>query len=97
MRRLSIVVVILLLLAWVGWSLTRPEPIFVKLYEVKTGLVEASVANTRAGTIEACQRTKLSPIIGGRIVYLGVKKGDRVKKVKCLFVYGMMTNKHKKV
>lgn len=84
MRRLSIVVVILLLLAWVGWSLTRPEPIFVKLYEVKTGLVEASVANTRAGTIEACQRTKLSPIIGGRIVYLGVKKGDRVKKGQVL-------------
>ncbi|MCC4119070.1 biotin/lipoyl-binding protein, partial [Aromatoleum toluclasticum] len=31
------------------------------------------------GEIEACQRTKLSTIIGGRIDYLGVKEGDRVQ------------------
>jgi HlyD family secretion protein len=84
MRRISVVIIIILLLAWFGWSTTRPDPILVKLYEVNQGLVEASVANTRAGAIEACQRTKLSPIIGGRIVYLGVKKGDQVKKGQVL-------------
>jgi len=84
MRRILIITAVLLGVAWVVWSITRPEPLFVVLDEVKQGLVEASVANTRAGSIEACQRTRLSPIVGGRIVYLGVKKGDHVKKDQVL-------------
>jgi HlyD family secretion protein len=63
---------------------TRPKPIPVVLKEVTEGKVEATLANTRAGTIEACQRTKLSTIIGGRIEYLGVKEGDKVKKGQLL-------------
>ena len=54
------------------------------LKEVAIGKVEASLANTRAGTVEACQRTKLSTIVGGRIEYLGVKEGDKVKKGQLL-------------
>jgi HlyD family secretion protein len=84
MRRIPIFIVIVLAIIWATWYLTRPQPLLVTLVEVKQGLVEASVANTRAGSIEACQRTRLSPIIGGRIVYLGVKKGDRVKKGQVL-------------
>jgi HlyD family secretion protein len=63
---------------------SRPKPIPVVLKEVTEGKVEATLANTRAGTIEACQRTKLSTIIGGRIEYLGVKEGDKVKKGQLL-------------
>ncbi len=63
--------------AAVAWF-TRPKPIPVRLHTVATGKVEATLANTRAGTVEACQRTKLSTILGGRIEYLGVKEGDRV-------------------
>lgn len=84
MRRIPIFIVIVLAIIWATWYLTRPQPLLVTLVEVKRGVVEASVANTRAGSVEACQRTKLSPIIGGRIVYLGVKKGDRVKKGQVL-------------
>lgn len=84
MRRIPIIIAIILAIIWATWTLTRPEPLFVTLIEVKEGLVEASVANTRAGSVEACQRTKLSPIVGGRIVFLGVKKGDRVKKGQVL-------------
>lgn len=72
----------LLALALVGsgvWWKTRPEPIAVSAYTVVPGPVEATVSNTRAGSIEACQRTRLSTIVGGRIAYLGVKEGDRVK------------------
>ena len=42
------------------------------------------MANTRAGSVEACLRTRLSPISGGRIAFLGVKKGDHVKKGQVL-------------
>ena len=54
------------------------------MVEVGLGKVEASVANTRAGSVEACQRTRLSPISGGRIAFLGIKKGDHVKKGQVL-------------
>lgn len=79
MRRLAILLVILTALGAAFWWLTRPKPIAVVLAQVTAGKVEATVANTRAGSVEACQRTRLSPITGGRIAYLGVKKGDHVK------------------
>ena len=76
--------IVLLILALLGFWLTRPKPIAVVVKPVQTGKVEATVANTRAGTVEACQRTKLSTIMGGRIEYLGVKEGDQVKKGQLL-------------
>ena len=84
LRRILIVVLILAALgAAVAWF-TRSKPIPVVLKEVAEGKVEATLANTRAGTVEACLRTKLSTIIGGRIEYLGVKEGDKVKKGQLL-------------
>lgn len=84
MRR---IIIILVLVAGIGatfWWFNKPKPINVALVEVGSGKVEASVANTRAGSVEACLRTRLSPISGGRIAYLGVKKGDHVKKGQVL-------------
>lgn len=78
-RRSLIAFVVLALIAAGIWWFTRPKPIPVRLVEVARGTVEATLSNTRAGEIEACQRTKLSTIIGGRIDYLGVKEGDRVQ------------------
>ncbi len=43
------------------------------------GLVEATVVNTRAGTVEACRRAKLALPAGGQISRMWVKEGDRVK------------------
>ncbi len=75
MRRIAILVAILAVVGLaVAWY-TRPKPIPVVLSEVAEGKVESTLANTRAGTVEACQRTKLSTIVGGRIEYLGVKEG----------------------
>jgi HlyD family secretion protein len=84
MRRIAIIVAIIAVLGLGLFWLTRPKPIPVVLKEVAEGKVEATLANTRAGTVEACQRTKLSTIIGGRIEYLGVKEGDKVKKGQLL-------------
>ena len=83
-RRLLITIVVLAIMAAAGWWLTRPKPIAVRLHTVATGKVEATLANTRAGTVEACQRTKLSTIMGGRIELLNVKEGDRVRKGQLL-------------
>ncbi|WP_265944567.1 efflux RND transporter periplasmic adaptor subunit [Dechloromonas sp. A34] len=84
MRRILIALVVIAVLGLGFFWFSRPKPIPVVLKEVTTGKVEASLANTRAGTVEACQRTKLSTIIGGRIEYLGVKEGDKVKKGQLL-------------
>ena len=71
-------------LALIVWWGGRPKPVLVTLSAVDRGRVESTIANTRAGTVEACQRTKLSTIIGGRIELLAVKEGDRVKKGQLL-------------
>lgn len=72
------------LLAAAGWYFTRPAPILVQLTKVERGLVEATVSNTRAGTVKACRRAKLSAPAGGQIAHLLVSKGDRVKKGQVL-------------
>src|ERR1035437_2412436 len=71
--------VALALLAAAAWYFTRPAPPRVQLVKVGRGLVEATVSNTRAGTVKACHRAKLSAPSGGQIAHLLVKKGDRVK------------------
>ena len=68
----------LILLALAAWFSTRPEPLPVVLWKVERGTVEATVSNTRAGTIKACRRAKLSSPAGGQIARVKVKKGERV-------------------
>ena len=75
-RRSLIALAIIAALVAVFWWIGRPKPIAVAVKEIDRGKVESSIANTRAGTIEACQRTKLSTIMGGRIEVLAVKEGD---------------------
>jgi HlyD family secretion protein len=61
------------------WYLTRPDPVQVVVKPVDLGIVERTVANTRAGTVKACRRAKLSPSIGGQIAKLPIREGDTVK------------------
>jgi HlyD family secretion protein len=77
---LALIAAVVAIFAWLG----RPKPIAVTLRVIDRGKVESSIANTRAGTIEACQRAKLSTILGGRIEALPIKEGDRVKKGQLL-------------
>jgi HlyD family secretion protein len=69
----------LILIAGAAWYFTRPTPPHVQLITVGRGQVEATVSNTRAGTVKACRRAKLSSPSGGQIAHLLVKKGERVK------------------
>jgi len=84
LRRALIALGVIAVLAAAIWWFGRPKPIPVVLTEVGRGKVEATIANTRAGTVEACQRTKLSTIAGGRIEVMAVKEGDKVKKGQLL-------------
>ena len=78
-RRLLMPAAVFAVLGFVVWRYTRPQPVPVVLREVDRGQVERSVANTRAGTVNACRRAKLAPPAGGQIVSLPVREGDRVR------------------
>ncbi|WP_020683221.1 efflux RND transporter periplasmic adaptor subunit [Marinobacterium rhizophilum] len=60
------------------------DPVPVTLIEVETGPVELIAANSRAGTIRACRRSRLSMLQGGRVETLLVKEGDQVKQGQLL-------------
>jgi HlyD family secretion protein len=82
MRRLirwSVALLIFAAIAFFIWKKTRPEPVEIVIKPVLRGTVEKTVANTRAGTVNACRRAKLSPSIGGQIAQLPIKEGDQVK------------------
>jgi HlyD family secretion protein len=76
--RWSLLAVVIAALGAVTWHYTRPVPVEIVTQPVEIGQVEKIVANTRAGTVEACRRAKLSPSIGGQIAKLPVKEGDNV-------------------
>ena len=65
------------IVAVVGYTM-RDTPLRVVAVAVERGDVEATVANTRAGTVNACRRAGLSPALGGQIASLPVSTGDRV-------------------
>ena len=66
------------------WS-QRPKPITVEVAEVTRGEIERTVTNTRAGTLNACRRARLSPSLGGQIANLPVKEGEAVSADQVLF------------
>ncbi len=86
-RRLLRWIIALVIVAGIGlliWRATRPKPVEVNVKAVTRGIVERTVANTRAGTAKACRRAKLSLSVGGQIAKLPIKKGDQVKEGQLL-------------
>lgn len=79
MKRALILLAILLPLAAAIWYFSRLQPIAVTLIQVERGPVEVIAANSRAGSIRACQRSRLAVPLGGRVEQLLVDEGDRVK------------------
>ena len=86
MKKSLITLVVLAVLAALFYYWSRPEPVTVTVVPVERGVVERTVANTRAGTVMACQRSRLALPIGGQIAQLLVKEGDQVKAGQLLMV-----------
>ena len=82
MKRWLIRAGIVLVLFGVGvvvkWYVLTSDPIPVSVVAVERGRVETTVTNSRAGTVKARQRAKLSPEIGGRVAEIPHRKGARV-------------------
>jgi HlyD family secretion protein len=76
-KLISLLIVVVLAVLTI-WYMGRKPPPEVLLHKVERGTVEKTVSNTRAGTVEACRRSKLSMPVGGRVDELFVDEGDRV-------------------
>ncbi len=54
------------------------EPLAVRVFPAERGVVEETVTNSRAGTVRARRRAKLSPEIGGQVTAIPHREGERV-------------------
>lgn len=84
LKKFAIAGFLILLVILLLWSRGHSKPLEVLAAPVEFGPVEQTVSNTRAGTIKACRRSKLSMPIGGVVDQLLVKKGDRVEQGQLL-------------
>jgi HlyD family secretion protein len=79
LKRLSIVAALAAVVIVLKLTVLRPKPIEVEVQAVLRGLVEETVTNSRAGTVKAHRRAKLSPEYGGMVIKLPFREGDRVE------------------
>ncbi len=71
----AIVVAVVILFAFGN----RPKPVKVRVAMAQRGNIEETVANTRAGTVNACRRAQMAPGAGGQIAAMPIGEGDHVK------------------
>jgi HlyD family secretion protein len=83
-KKILVLLAIVAVAVAVIWYMGRKPPPEVLLHTVARGTVEKTVSNTRAGTVEACRRSKLSMPTGGRVDALLVTEGDRVENGQVL-------------
>lgn len=77
--RLGVLVVLVASVIVLRLTVLAPEPVAVTVTEADRGPVEETVTNTRAGTVRARRRAKLSPEVGGLVVALPHREGERVE------------------
>ena len=65
-------------------TVLAPDPLVVRVGAVSRGLVEATVTNSKAGTVAARRRSRIASEIGGRVVEVARREGDRVKQGEVL-------------
>jgi HlyD family secretion protein len=57
-----------------------PQPVEVEVVAAERGKVEATVTNSKAGTVKARRRAHLSTEVGGRVIELPHRQGDAVRQ-----------------
>jgi HlyD family secretion protein len=60
------------------YTVFAPDPIEVRVEPVERGVVESTVTNSKAGTVEARRRSRIASELGGRIIEITHREGDLV-------------------
>ena len=71
----ALIALVLLLRA----TVFAPDPVEVRVAPVLRGTVQATLTNSKAGTVEARRRSRIAAEIGGRVVEIRQREGARVK------------------
>lgn len=77
--RIAVLVGVILVIVLLRATVLAPKPIQVLVEPVERGHVEETVTNSRAGTVTARRRAKLSPEIGGQVIELPYREGDHAE------------------
>lgn len=80
LKYFAVALVLISLGAALRLTVLAPKPVPVEVVRVARGVVEQTITNTRAGTVKARRRARLSPEIGGRVVELPHREGAQVKR-----------------
>jgi HlyD family secretion protein len=83
-KRIAVGILIVAAGALIYYRFLRTQPVPVTVFMVDRGTVEETVTNSKAGTVKARRRAKLSPELGGRVAFIGARQGDRVREGEIL-------------
>ncbi len=77
---LPIAVVLVLVLSGfvLRYTVFAPDPVEVRIGPVERGVVESTVTNSKAGTVEARRRSRIAAEIGGRVIEITHREGALV-------------------
>ena len=77
--RLAVMAVLVAAVVVLRLTLFAPQPVQVTVVQAERGRVESTVTNTKAGTVTARRRGRLSPETGGRVVAIPHREGTLVE------------------
>ena len=83
-KRLLVLAILVLVIVVLRLTVFRPAPVPVTVVQVERGRVENTVVNSRAGTVESRQRSRMSPGTSGLVIQIPVEKGASVQKGEVL-------------
>ncbi len=75
---LLVIAAIVLVGVALRYTVFAPDPIEVHVEPVARGLVESTVTNSKAGTVQARRRSRIASEIGGRVIEILHREGARV-------------------
>lgn len=75
---IAIAIGLILVVATLRFTYFAPDPVEVRVGAVERGIVEATVSNSKAGTVEARRRSRIAAEIGGRVVEIAHREGASV-------------------
>ena len=80
LKRFLIVAAIVVVIVVLKVTVLREKPIPIQVVTVERGTVEETVTNSRAGTVRARRRAKLSPEFGGQVIEIPYREGEQVRQ-----------------
>lgn len=75
---LLVITVIVLIGVALRYTVFAPDPVEVHVEPVARGVVESTVTNSKAGTVQARRRSRIASEIGGRVIEILHREGARV-------------------